>query len=73
MGRINDKQTTQPQYWVVCIDAGIMGFAYAPCFREAGQIALSMLAILDIPPQPMWIYPIGPRLFSRETIETGDA
>jgi hypothetical protein len=63
---------SQKQYWVVCINEGLMGFAYADCYRHAGEIALSMLLILDVPPQPIWLFPIGPRLFNTETIETGE-
>lgn len=61
-----------PQYWAICIAEGLAGFACAHCFHEAMQIATSMLIILDVPPQPVWLYPIGPRLFTKEKIETGD-
>jgi len=62
------------QFWTVCtIDAGLIGFVRAYCFQEASQIAISMLFLLDISGQPVFIYPIGPRLFTTEKIETGDA
>ena len=62
-----------PQYWVVCINEGLVGFARAHYLHQAVQIALSILTILDVPPQTVWLYPIGPRLFTTEKIETGDA
>lgn len=62
-----------PQYWAVCINDGLIGFACAHYFDEAMQIANLMIAILNVPPlQTIVIYPIGPRLFTKEKIETGD-
>lgn len=61
----------QKQYWAVCIDEGLMGFAYALSSFEAAQIAILALSFLSIPPQRIDLTPIGPRLFS-DKIETGD-
>lgn len=61
------------QYWVICIREGLMGFAYANEFNDAQELARSMLKFLEVPSQPVFIYPIGPRLFiTRNQIETGD-
>jgi hypothetical protein len=60
------------QYWVVCVDEGMLGFAYANCIEEAKEIAVRILLVLEVPSQPVFIYPIGPRLFAKETIETGE-
>lgn len=50
-----------------------MGFAYANKFSDAQELARSMLKFLEVPSQPIFIYPIGPRLFiTRNQIKTGD-
>lgn len=63
-----------PEYWAVCIREGLMGFACAHCQHEAGEIATTMLTLLDIPPQTVWLFSIGPRLFTtKDRIIAGDA
>lgn len=61
------------QYWIICIEEGLMGFAYANRLSDAQEIARFMLKSLDVPLQPVFIYPIGPRLFvTKSKIEPGD-
>jgi hypothetical protein len=70
MGRIISQE--HGQYWAVFIPDGLMGFAYAHSPREAKEIAFLMLMALDVQPMAIFTYPIGPRLFATEGIETGD-
>ncbi len=68
-----ENKTVEAQYWVICIEQGLMGFAYASQFSDVQELAHSMLKFLEMPPQPVFIYPIGPRLFvTKNKIETGD-
>lgn len=53
-----------PEYWAICINKGLIGFAYAHCQQEAICIALPMLSILNISLQTIWVCPVGPRLFT---------
>jgi hypothetical protein len=57
----NHRETAQ--YWIVYVKSGLIGHIYAPSYDIALAVSSAMLAFTGIPPQAVFVEPIGRRLF----------